>query len=255
MSNPTREQRLGEAFVTLADTLVAGYDLVELMHYLVDVCVELLDAEAAGLVLSDGLGRLDVLASTSEQVQLLEILQIRTGRGPCLECFKTGRPTSIPDIALEADRWPQFAPLAAEQGYRSVHAVPMRLRTATIGALNLFRSQPGELAEADRRAAQALADVATIGILQQRATQDSGDVNENLERALNSRVVVEQAKGIVAQLGSMDMDAAFSALRGYSRQQDLPLTALAQQLVHHERTADDIMTVRYRGAQSYDRRI
>jgi len=242
MSDPTREQRLGEAFVTLADSLVAGYDVVELMHYLVDVSVELLDAAAAGLVLADGRDRLDVLASTSERAQLLEILQIRTGRGPCLECYRTGRAVSIPDIAAEAIRWPQFAPLAAEQGFKSVHAVPMRLRDSTIGALNLFRSQPGELAEADRRAAQALADVATIGILQQRATQDSSDVNENLEIALNSRVAIEQAKGIVAQQGSMNMDAAFATLRRYAVQQKIPLTTLAQQLVRQERTADDIVT-------------
>jgi transcriptional regulator with GAF, ATPase, and Fis domain len=250
MSDPTREQRLGEAFVTLADTLVAGYDLVELMHYLVDVSVELLDAAAAGLVLADGLGRLDVLASTSERVQLLEILQIRTDRGPCLECYQTGKAISIPDIAAEAHRWPQFAPLAAEQGFRSVHAVPMRLRTATIGALNLFRAQPGELAQADRRAAQAMADIATIGILQQRATQESGDVNEKLEIAVNSRIVIEQAKGIVAQQGSMDMDAAFATLRGYALRQNIPLTSLAQQLVHRGRTADDIVTALNRSAAS-----
>jgi GAF domain-containing protein len=248
MSDPTREQRLGEAFVTLADTLVAGYDVVELMHFLVDVSVELLDAAAAGLVLADGLGRLEVMASTSEQVQLLEILQIRTGRGPCLQCYQTGQPVSIPDIAAEADRWPEFAPLAAEQGYRSLHAVPMRLRKATIGALNLFRAQPGELVEADRRAAQALADIATIGILQQRATQESGDVNENLEIALNSRVVIEQAKGIVAQQGSMNMDAAFASLRSYAAGQHIPLTALAQQLVRQERTADDVVARLHHGA-------
>ncbi|MET0865458.1 MAG: GAF and ANTAR domain-containing protein [Nakamurella sp.] len=242
MSDPTREQRLGEAFVTLADTLVAGYDLVELMHYLVDVAVELLDAAAAGLVLADGLARLDVLASTSERAQLMEILQIRTGRGPCLECYQTGRPVSIPDIAAEAHRWPQFAPLAAEQGFTSVHAVPMRLRNTTIGALNLFRAQPGELAEADRRAAQALAHVATIGILQQRAARESNDLNEKLETALNSRVLIEQAKGIVAQQGSMDMDTAFAVLRRSAIVQEIPLTVLAQQLVNRERSAGDIIT-------------
>jgi len=242
MSDPTREQRLGEAFVTLADSLVAGYDLVELMHYLVDVSVELLDAAAAGLVLADGRYRLEVLASTSERAELLEILQIRTSSGPCLECYRTGRAVSIPDIAAEASRWPQFAPLAAEQGFSSVHAVPMRLRTATIGALNLFREQPGALAEADRRAAQALADIATIGILQQRATRDSGDVNEKLEIAMNNRVVIEQAKGILAQHGPMSMEDAFATLRRYAGQQNIRLTALAQQLVRREQTADAIIT-------------
>ena len=241
MSGPTRETRLVEALVTLADTLVGGYDLVELMQYLVDVSVELLDAAAAGLVLADGDGQLEVLASTSERTELLEVLQIRTGRGPCHDCFTTGEPQTIRDVAAEADRWPQFAPLALEQGYRSVHAVPMRHRDRTIGALNLFRSEPGELTEADGRAAQALADVATIGILQQRAARETAELNEQLEYALASRVVIEQAKGILAHYSGFTMDESFAQLRRYARNHRLALTGIAQELVDRQRVPADIL--------------
>ena len=244
MSGPTREARLVEALVTLADTLVGGYDLVELMHYLVDVSVELLDAAAAGLVLADGDGQLEVLASTSERTELLEVLQIRTGRGPCHDCYTTGEAQSIHDVAAEAVRWPQFAPLALEQGFRSVHAVPMRHRDRTIGALNLFRNEPGELAEADRRAAQALADVATIGILHQRAARETTELNEQLEFALASRVVIEQAKGILAQYGGLTMDEAFNHLRRYARGHRLALTGIAHELVDRQRTPAEILPSR-----------
>lgn len=241
MSGPTREARLVEALVTLADTLVGGYDVVELMHYLVDVSVELLDAAAAGLVLADGAGQLEVLASTSERTELLEVLQIRTGHGPCHDCFTTGEAQTIRDVAAEAVRWPQFAPLALEQGFRSVHAVPMRHRDRTIGALNLFRSEPGELTDADGRVAQALADVATIGILQQRAARETAELTEQLEFALASRVVIEQAKGILAQYGGLTMDEAFSRLRRYARNHGLALTGIAQELVDRQRTPADLL--------------
>jgi GAF domain-containing protein len=171
----------------------------------------------------------------------LEVLQIRTGRGPCHDCYTTGEAQTIRDVAAEAVRWPQFAPLALEQGFRSVHAVPMRHRERTIGALNLFRSEPGELAEADRRAAQALADVATIGILQQRAARETTEVNEQLEFALTSRVVIEQAKGILAHYGGLTMDDAFNHLRRYARNHRLALTGIAQELVDRQRTPTEIL--------------
>lgn len=241
VSGSTREARLVEAFVTLADTLVAGHDLVELMHHLVDVCAELLDAAAAGLVLADGHGQLDVLASTSERTELLEILQIRTGRGPCWDCVSTGSVQSITDVMGEMQRWPEFAPLALGQGFRSVHAVPLRLRAKTFGALNLFRTTPGELAEADRRVAQALADVATIGVLQERSARESAELNLQLERAMASRVVIEQAKGVLAQFGGLDMDQALAELRGHARRHRIALTELAQGVVDRRYRPDDIL--------------
>jgi GAF domain-containing protein len=231
MTEPSREQRLNQAFVTLADTLVAGYDLVDLLHYLVDTSVELLDASAAGIVLADRWHRLDVLAATNEDSELLEVLQLQAGNGPSMDCFSAGVAQSIPDLALMEAEWPHFVPLALEQGVRSVHVVPMRLRDETIGALNVFRSRVGRLAERDGRTLQALADVATIGILQERAVRDNADVNDRLEDALNSRVVIEQAKGVLANYGQIGMDQAFNALRSYASSNGIPLTHLAQGLV------------------------
>ena len=237
----TREAQLIRALVTLADTLVAGYDLAELMHDLVEVSVELLDATAAGLVLADGHGQLNVLASTSQDIEALEVLQIRTGRGPCFDCYITGEPQSIHDVSADLDRWPRFAPLALQQGFRSVHAVPMRLRDRTIGALNLFRTHPGELAEPDRHAAQALADVATIGILQVRDAEQTAEVNRKLEHALAGRVIIEQAQGILANYSGLDMNQAFTSLRDLARHHRLTLTDLARALVDRQDEPADIL--------------
>ena len=226
-----REERMAEAFVTLADTLVARYDLVELLQYLVEISVELLDATAAGLVVADGAGRLNVLASTSDQVELLESLQISSGAGPCVECYTSGEPQSIADVTERVEDWPQFAPLALQQGFRSVHAVPLRLGERVIGALNLFRTQPGRLADRDRRFAQALADVATVGILQVSAAGQTAELNRKLEHALASRDVIEQAKGVLAQSAGFEMDEAFLALRDLARQHGMALTATAPAIV------------------------
>jgi transcriptional regulator with GAF, ATPase, and Fis domain len=241
MSDPTREARLNTAFVTLSDSLVADYDLVELMHCLVDVSVDVLDAAAAGLVLANDKGELEIFASSSRHAEELEILQIRTRRGPCYECFVTGQPGSIPDLDQQAERWPQFAPAALEHGFRSMHAIPMRLRSTTIGALNLFRSAPGELAAPDRDAAQALADIATIGILQYRASQENAELTRSLQGALNSRVVIEQAKGVLAENADLTMDDAFVALRRYARSHRQSLTALAQAVVERRETPANIL--------------
>ena len=216
-TEPLRETRLAEAFITLTDRLVAQYDLVELLHYLVEISVELLDVAAAGLVLANGAGQLNVMASTSAPVELLESLQISTNAGPCVECYTTGEVQSITDVTGRVERWPQFAPLALQAGFRSVHAVPMRLGERVIGALNLFRTQPGRLAESDRRSAQALADVATVGILQLLAAGETAAVNRKLEDALASRDLIEQAKGMLAQSAGLQMDEAFVALRDMAR--------------------------------------
>lgn len=248
----TREGRLLEALLTLADTLVAGHDLTELMGYLVDVCVELLDAADAGLVLAKGDGQLAQVASSSAQAEVLEVLQVHSGRGPCWDCVSTGAVQSVTDITAQAQRWPQFAPLAFEQGFRSVHAVPLRLRERTVGVLTLFRTRPGELAEHDRRVAQALADAATIGVLQQRSARESmllkdqlehaKLVHAQLEHALSSRVVIEQAKGLLAQFGGLDMDQAFVELRAYARRNRVGLADLSQGLVDRRHRPSDILT-------------
>jgi GAF domain-containing protein len=222
-----REQALAETFVMLADTLVDDYDVVDLLDRLVVACVDLLGVTAAGLLLDDQKGKLAVVASSSEEARLLEIFQVQRNEGPCLECVRTGRAVISTDLETDRPRWPLFAPAAARAGFRSVAALPLRLRDQTIGGLNLFHNQPDPVAVAERRLAQALADVATIGILQQRSAHRSAMLAEQLQVALNSRVVIEQAKGVLAEHHGVGMDVAFAALRGYARSHNIKLTELA----------------------------
>jgi len=236
MASETRERRLTSAFVTLADTLVAGYDVVDLLQTLVDTCAELLDASAAGILLADLSGELAVVASTSERSMLVETLQLSYGAGPCVECFTTGAAVTVSDIAELGDVWPGFGQAALEQGFRSVHAVPLRLRGSVIGTLNLFHASPGALSEEDMSVAQGLADVATIGILQERAIREADIAKNQLQHALDSRVLIEQAKGVIAYMRDLDMDAAFRTLRDYSRSNNLNLRDVAERVVNRSLT-------------------
>ncbi|WP_394619618.1 GAF domain-containing protein [Lentzea sp. JNUCC 0626] len=243
-SRTERESRLLQAFVELADTLVDDYDVVDVLHRLVDHCVRLLDATAAGLMLSDQRGGLRVMAYSSEQTQMLELFQLQASEGPCLECVRTGEPVLIADLAATTERWPRFAPLAIAEGFVSVHAVPMRLRRETIGALNLFRREAGSLSDEDLLVVRALADTATIGILQERAIRRGEIVTEQLQTALNSRVVIEQAKGVLAFAGNLEMEEAFEALRGYSRGHNRRLADVARELVVGELRPTELLAVR-----------
>ena len=231
MSQPDREQAVSRAFVALADTLVDDYDIIDLLDQLVAHSVALLAADAAGIMLGDPHRQLRVVAASSEDAELMELLQLQNEQGPCLDCYRTGAPVSVPDLADAAHRWPAFTAAVAEAGaFRSVHALPLRLRGEAIGALNLFHRTPGPLPEADLSLGQALADVATIGILQERAIRRGEVLNEQLQTALTSRVVIEQAKGVLAQHHSLSMDAAFDRLRRYSRNRNLRLADVARQL-------------------------
>jgi len=227
----TRQQLLLDAFATLADTLVADYDVVDLLQTLVETCQSALDVTAAGLLLADASGSLDLVASTSEESRLVEVMQIGADAGPCIEAFRTAKVVSLPDITQAPDKWGSFRDSAREQGFASVYAIPMRLRNTTIGALNLFRDTTGELDAEDIRAAQALADVATIGILQERALRVSDSIREQLQMALNSRVLIEQAKGVLAYTHDLSMDEAFTRLRQYARSNRLPMAEVAKGLV------------------------
>ena len=230
MSQLDREQAVSRAFVALADTLVDDYDIIDLLDQLVAHSVALLAADAAGLMLSDPHHNLRVVAASSEDARLMELLQLQNEQGPCLDCYRTGTPVSVPDLA-DATQWPAFTTAVAEAGaFRSVHALPLRLRGEAIGALNLFHHSPGPLPEADLLLGQALADVATIGILQERAIRRGEVINEQLRTALTSRVVVEQAKGVLAQHHGISMDAAFDQLRRYARAHSLRLANVARQL-------------------------
>lgn len=232
----SREGALTTALVRLVDTLVADYDPVELTQELVDTSVELLGADAAGLLLADGHGTLQVLASTSEETRLLELLQIEAAAGPCLQAYRTGEQVLITDLEVDTGRWPAFADHARQLGFRGVCALPMRLRSERIGALNLFSTGSHALTPDDLRIAQALADFATIGILHARILADSLTVNEQLNMALNSRVIIEQAKGMLAEYSNLDMDTAFGRLRGFARDHNYRLADIAQAVV--DRTAD-----------------
>ncbi|WP_035303988.1 GAF and ANTAR domain-containing protein [Actinokineospora inagensis] len=227
-----REARMVAAFVEMADTLVADYDVVDVLHRLVEHTVALLDAAAAGLLLADQRGSLQVLASSTEAVRLLELFQVQANEGPCLDAYRTGERILADDLSTVDRRWPSFAPKALQQGFASVHAVPLRLRGEVIGALNLFGSHTGRLSTADLLVAQALADTATIGILQERAIRRGEVLTEQLQTALNSRVIIEQAKGVLSHAGDLDMDLTFEVLRDYARHHSARLSDVAAQLAN-----------------------
>jgi GAF domain-containing protein len=222
---------LSDTFVDLADTMVADFDVIDFLHMLTDRSVRLLAASAAGVVLADPRGELRVAAASSEQAELLELFQLQNDQGPCLECFRTGQPVTAADLTGPAQRWPRFAQAATQSGFRAVHAMPMRLRDQVIGALNLFAAAPGPFDLADVRIGQALADVATIGLLQQRTVRRRETIAEQLQAALNSRVIIEQAKGKLAERLSVDMDRAFTMLRDYARNSNQHLTDVARTFV------------------------
>jgi len=226
-----REVLLARTLVELADTLVDDFDVVELLFLLADRCVDVLDVAAAGLMLVAPEGDLRVVASSSEAMRMLELFEIQAQEGPCLDSYRTGEPVVNQDLARADGRWPRFAVEALEAGFHSAHALPMRLRGTIIGALNLFRTEAGELNAADVAAAQALADVATIAVLQHRAVRDTQAVNDQLHYALNSRIVIEQAKGMVAERAGLDVDQAFNALRNHARDHHLRLVDLAHDVI------------------------
>jgi GAF domain-containing protein len=236
MSATNREARLGTIFVRLADTMVDDYDMVELLDTLVEECKLILDVSEAGLVLADSDAGLQVMASTSERSSLIEALQLREHEGPCMQCYATGEVVTIHDIRELGDRWQKFSELALEQGFLSVHAVPLRLRGRTIGALNLFRETAGALNDDDAAIAQALADVSTIGIMQERLIREQTVISDQLQRALDARVVIEQAKGVLAQSHRIPVDDAFVRLRNYARVNDARLVDVASKVVRRQIT-------------------
>jgi transcriptional regulator with GAF, ATPase, and Fis domain len=226
-----REQQLAGTFVELADTLVDDFDLIDFLHRLTVRCVDLLGVSAAGLLLADHRGALQVVAASTEQTRLLELFQLQTNQGPCPECFHTGHSIGVPDLAASADRWPAFVARALQLGFASVHAAPMRLRAEVIGALNLFDTRPGPLPESTVQLGQALADVATIGLLQARAINRRDTLTEQLQTALNSRILIEQAKGVLAERRQLDMEQAFVMLRTEARNTNRRLSELARAVV------------------------
>jgi transcriptional regulator with GAF, ATPase, and Fis domain len=225
------ENRLIDTFVTLADTLVADYDVIDFMQTLAERSVELLDVSAAGIMLSDPQGNLRHIACSSEEMRLAEVFELQIEEGPCFDAYSRGTSIRCDSPENAAARWPRFAPHARERGFASVSAVPMRLRAQIIGALNLFSASTGALGDTDLKLAQALADVATIGILQERTIREGQALASQLQGALESRVVIEQAKGVVAERHDVTVDDAFNLIRRYARSRNLRLSDTARQII------------------------
>jgi GAF domain-containing protein len=237
-----REATLARTFVELADSLVAEFDVVDLLTLLASRCVEVLDVAAAGLMLVDSDGGLRVMASSSEAMRVLELFELQSQEGPCLDCYQSGQPVANHDLAGQEGRWPLFAAEALAAGFHSAYALPLRLRGVIIGALNLFRAESVEIRPDDLAVAQALADIATIAILQHRAAIGAQILNEQLNEALNSRIVIEQAKGMVAERVGLNVEQAFSALRGYARNKNLRLVDVARDIIGGTLTASELLS-------------
>jgi GAF domain-containing protein len=236
----TRESLLIATLVELADNLVDDYDVIDVLTVLTHRCVEAVDVDAAGVMLASPAGELQFIASSSEEMRVLELFQIQADDGPCVDCYRDGLAITNHALSESDGRWPLFTPKALAYGFRSVHSLPMRLRGRTIGALNLFRTHQGTLTEEDAGMAQGLADVATIAILQHRSTLDATVLNAQLNNALNSRIIIEQAKGMVRQSTNCAMDEAFSRLRNHARNHNEGLTDVATRVISNSIRPSDL---------------
>jgi GAF domain-containing protein len=233
-------QRLAQVFVELADTLIDDFDVVDFLQTLTERCVEMLRADASGLMLTDQRGGLRLMAATLERARVLELFELQIQEGPCLECFTTGQAiTNVELVEAEATRrWPVFTPAALRAGFGATHALPMRLRGRVIGALNLFTDEQVRLGDSDLGVGQAMADVATIGLLHQRDTHEQTILSQQLQTALHSRIQVEQAKGALAALAGVEVNEAFSRMRAHARRNNITLTDVAAAVVNGTLTSD-----------------
>jgi transcriptional regulator with GAF, ATPase, and Fis domain len=226
-----REQRLAQVFVELADTLVEEFDVVDLLQTLTERCVELVDTDATGLMLDDQRGTLQVAAYTDESARVLELFELQKAEGPCLDCFATGRAIANIDLETDGGPWPVFAQAARGLGFATSHALPLRLRRQVIGALNLFTIRAGPLSDDHLAVAQGLADIATIGLLHERAARDQVVVSEQLQTALHSRILIEQAKGVLSARAGTSVGEAFHLMRAHARRTGSLLTTVADGIV------------------------
>ena len=229
-----REREIIKAFVDVSHGLVDDYDIVDMLSQLTLNCALLLDVSSAGLLLADDRGVLHLMASSSERTHDLELFQLQRDEGPCLDCFRGQAAVVVPDLEAEQDRWPAFSEAAREVGFKSVHALPMRLQDNVLGTLGLFGEETGGLAEDDLTLAQALAHVASVAVVNERAAVDRTVVNDQLQHALQSRIVVEQATGVLAYAGDLEMDLAFTVLRRYARDHGRKLSEVAGEVVSRE---------------------
>ena len=236
-----RERDIVRAFVDLSTELVNDYDVLEMLTQLTTNCATLLDVSSAGLLLADERGVLHVAAASSERTQQLELFQLQRDQGPCLDCYSSGAAVIVPDMAAEQERWPLFCQAALGAGFKSVHAVPMKLRGNVLGALNLFGEGVGRLEDSDLDLAQALAHVACVAIVNEKSASDHVTVNSQLQHALTSRIVLEQAKGVIANAGGLKIDDAFIVLRGYARDHGRKLSEIAHEVVNRELRGETLL--------------
>lgn len=241
-----RSIALAETFVMLADTMVDGFDVVELMDRLVQSSLELLQVESAGLLLRDPTGRLGLAACSSEESRLLGLFQLQRAEGPCLDSVSTGRSIAVDQLSEASARWPEFVEAAHTLGFVSAYAFPLRLRNHTVGGLNLFCTSQYSLDAADQRVGQALADMTTIGLLQHETRHRATRVADQLQGALTSRVVIEQAKGVLAEYAGVDMVTAFEAIRQFSRNHNKRLSDVANGVVGRSLSLDSVLASRRR---------
>lgn len=241
MSESQRETRVLSAVVSLVDTLLDDFDVVDLLTELTEQCADLLDVASAGFLLADPLERLHLLAATSERTREVELFQLQAEEGPCVDCYRTGEPVLVADVATEAERWPNFVPTAVEAGFSAVHAVPMRAGGAVLGALGLFGTEPGELSEADRLVGQTLAHIACVAVLQEHPPTPA-TVLPPLRAALAGRVLVEQAKGFLSETLGVSVERAFALLRRYSRAQGQHLTDVARRLMRDRHARPELIS-------------
>ena len=226
-----RELLIADTFVELAGTLVDEFDLLDFLSTLVERTVQLVDADAGGIMLADQRGGLEVMAASTHATRLVELFELQHDEGPCLDAFRTGQQVTKTDEAAMRAAWPTFTARLSEAGFASAQAVPLRLRSQVIGALNVFRVSPGALSEADMMLARALADVATVAIVQQRVLDAQEQLAEQLQAALTSRIMIEQAKGILAERSGVDVDTAFTLMRSHARRAGLPLRQVVDSVI------------------------
>jgi GAF domain-containing protein len=224
----TREADVVKSLVEMADTLAGDYDVVDMLTGVADRCVHLLGVSAAGVMLASPAGSLALVASSSEAMRLLELFELQQQEGPCLDAFRTGEPVQHQNLQAGAGRWPSFSAAALQAGFAAALALPLRLREVTLGALNLLSATRTPMAEADVIVARAFADLAALSIVQHRASAEAQRLNDQLSAALTSRVVIEQAKGVISERAGVDLAEAFSRLRAYARNHNRRLTDVAQ---------------------------
>lgn len=241
VSEKSREAKINAAFIAMADALMNEYDIVDLLSTLLNACTDILGVDAGGILLADASGNLELVASTSEEAELVETITIAAGEGPCIDCFHTAAPVSVPDIESLAEKWPRFHRTALEQGFRSTYAVPMRLRDEVVGVMNLLHSEPGPTSEEDGTVAQALADLAVLGVLHERNFRSPYAITEQMHLALDTRILIEQAKGVLAHEENLSMTQAFDALRSYARANGTTLRRVSEAVTHRTLAATEVV--------------